>query len=215
MKSIIKIWALVLAMIVSVTVNAQTDAKSKVILQNVEKLYKSYKTIQTEFKITTKVANRKPSVASGSLWLKGIKFKVKYDNQEVYCDGKTIWSYNPTDEEVTLEDYRTRTNNLSPQEIFTFFNQGFKANYEGPVTSGKSTRDVIKLVPKKRKEKYAYIKIEVEKGTYKLRRVIQHYKNGTDVVIDLGDVQGNKTINDAIFTWDTKAHPGVQVVDLR
>ncbi len=215
MNLMIRIWVFIAVIFMSIGAYAQTDAKSKVILQNVEKLYKSYKTIQTDFKITTKVTNRKPSVSSGSLWLKGTKFKVKYDNQEVYCDGKTIWSYNPTDEEVTLEDYSTRTNNLSPQEIFTFFSQGFKANYEGPVTSGKSTRDVIKLVPKKRKEKYAYIKIEVEKGTYKLRRVIQHYKNGTDVIIDLGEVQGNKSINDSVFTWDTKGHPGVQVVDLR
>ena len=74
--------------------------------------------------------------------------------------------------------------------------------------------DVLKLVPKK-KEKYSYIKAEIEQGSYKIKKVTQYYKNGTEVIIAVNKVVPNTTLDDGFFAWSSAAHPGVAAVDLR
>lgn len=195
---------------------AQGDAKSKAIIQKAAKLYKSYATISCDFTITTKTAKAKPAVSVGKLWIKGTNFKLEYANQQIFCNGATIWAYSPSDEEVTIEDYKQKTNNIAPNEIFNLYSKGFKSNYEGPVPAdnGKSMHDLILLIPKK-KAKYAYIKVEIEQGSYKLKKVIQHFKNGTEVTIDVTKVVPNNKLEDSFFVWNQAAHAGVTPVDLR
>jgi outer membrane lipoprotein carrier protein len=106
----------------------QSDAKSQEILKKVSKLYQGYKTITASFTITTSAVNKKPLVSKGTVWIKGNKFKLNYANQEIYCNGSTIWTYNPDDQEVTLEDYKKRDNNITPNEIFTVYIKDIKAN---------------------------------------------------------------------------------------
>jgi len=191
----------------------QSDAKSQEILRKVSKLYQGYKTITASFTITTSAVNKKPLVSKGTVWIKGNKFKLNYANQEIYCNGSTIWTYNPDDQEVTLEDYKKRDNSITPNEIFTVYNKGYKSKYEGPTTEGNRVQDVIRLVPKK-KANYAYLKLEIDNSNYKINKVIQHYKNGTEVSIELNKLTPNTALKDDFFQWTEAGHDGVVVVDL-
>ena len=128
----------------------QSDAKSQEILKKVTKLYQGYKTINASFTITTTAVNKKPVVSKGTVWIKGNKFKLNYANQEIFCNGITIWTYNPDDQEVTMEDYKKRDNSITPNEIFTVYQKGYKSKYEGPTTEGGKVHDVVRLVPKKK-----------------------------------------------------------------
>ena len=119
----------------------------------------------------------------------------------------------PDDQEVTLEDYKKRDNSITPNEIFTVYNKGYKSKYEGPTTEGNRVQDVIRLVPKK-KANYAYLKLEIDNSNYKINKVIQHYKNGTEVSIELNKLTPNAALKDDFFQWTETGHDGVVVVDL-
>ncbi len=190
----------------------QSDAKSQEILKKVTKLYQGYKTINASFTITTTAVNKKPVVSKGTVWIKGNKFKLNYANQEIFCNGITIWTYNPDDQEVTMEDYKKRDNSITPNEIFTVYQKGYKSKYEGPTTEGGKVHDVVRLVPKK-KANYAYLKLEID-NSYKISKVIQHYKNGTEVTIELNKLTPNAAMKDDFFQWSDVGHSDVTVVDL-
>ncbi len=190
----------------------QSDAKSQEILKKVTKLYQGYKTINASFTITTTAVNKKPVVSKGTVWIKGNKFKLNYANQEIFCNGITIWTYNPDDQEVTIEDYKKRDNSITPNEIFTVYQKGYKSKYEGPTTEGGKVHDVVRLVPKK-KANYAYLKLEID-NSYKISKVIQHYKNGTEVTIELNKLTPNAAMKDDFFQWSDVGHSDVTVVDL-
>lgn len=194
---------------------AQQDAKSKAILKKSEAHYKSFKTLTADFSLTTTAEGKKPFTNKGSLQIKGNAFRLSYSDQTIFCDGKNIWSYNPADEEVTLETYKKKTNDLSPQEMFNLYNRNFKSIYEGTVNSGKETHEVVKLVPKKRKEKYAYIKVMIDQKTSELKKVVQHFKNGSEVTVTIDSFIPNKSFTDSYFKWDATQHKGVMLVDLR
>jgi len=199
----------------SIVLFAQPDAKSKSILKKSEVHYKSLKTITAVFTLTTRGEGKKPHTNKGKLFIKGNKFRLEYAEQTIYCDGKNIWSYNPVDEEVTLETYKKKTNDLSPEDMFNLYNRNFKSIFEGTVKSGSEVHHVIKLVPKKRKEKFAYIKVQIDQKTNELRKVIQHLKNGNDVIVTVTQLTPNKNLSDGYFIWQASEHKGAVLVDLR
>lgn len=192
---------------------AQSDAKATAILNKVSKVYKSYSTIKSGFTITTTTPQGKSTSSSGTVWIKGSKYKLDYAGQEIYCNGKFVWTYNRTDEEVTKENYKVKDNTISPNDIFTIYNKDFKNAYEGPTVKNGKTYEVIKMVPKK-KVNYSYIKLEIDKSTNKISSLIQYFKNGTTVTITINSLTPNTALADNFFEWDSASHPGVLLVDL-
>ena len=193
----------------------QADAQSKILLKKSELHYKAFKTISADFTLTTSGEGRKSQTNKGKLFIKGNQFKMDYAEQSIYCDGKSIWSYNQVDEEVTLETYKKKTNDLSPQDMFNLYNRNYKSSFEGTVKAGKETQNVIKLVPKKKKEKFAYVKVHIDSKTNELKKVIQHFKNGSEIIVTVNQMLPNKPLADDFFVWQASEHKGAVLVDLR
>lgn len=190
-----------------------SDPKATSILNKVSKLYKSYSGIKSTFSITTTSAQGKSTSSNGTVWIKGTHYKLDYAGQEIFCNGKYIWTYNKEDNEVTKENYKVKDNAITPNEIFTIYNRDFKNAYEGPTVKDGKTYEVIKMVSKK-KVNYSYIKLEIDKSTNKIQRMIQHYKNGTEIIYGIGQFTANTALPANFFEWNASAHPGVSEVDL-
>jgi outer membrane lipoprotein-sorting protein len=193
--------------------SAQNDPKAEAILKKVAKVYQSYSTINSTFAITTTPVNGKPTTENGTIWLKGKKFKLNYANQEIYCDGLFTWTFNQDDLEVIKENFKLRDNAITPNEIFTIYNRDFKSKFEGPTVRNGKSYDVIMLSPKK-KVNFAYVKLEVDKASNKIQRVVQHFKNGTQVAIEIKSLTPNTSMADNFFTWNQAAHSDAVLVDL-
>lgn len=203
-----------ISMMVVFQISAQNDPKATQILNKVSKLYKSYSTIKSTFTVTTTSAQGKSTPASsGTVWIKGNKYRLDYAGQEIYCDGKFIWTYNKDDKEVTKEVFKVKDNSITPNEIFTIYNRDFKSLFEGPIVKDGKTLDVVKLVPKK-KVNYSYLKLEIDRNTSKIQRMVQHFKNGTEISYAIGTFTPNVGIEDSFFQWNAASHPGVTLVDL-
>ncbi len=194
---------------------SQADPKSKDILKKSETHYKSFKTLAADFTLSTQSEGRKSSTNKGKIYIKGNKFRLEYSEQTIYCDGINIWSYNPIDEEVTLETYKKKANDMSPQDMFNLYSKNFKSVFEGTVKSGKEVHNVVKLVPKKKKEKFSYIKVHIDQKSNEMRKVVQHMKNGSEVTLVVTHFVSNGTLADSHFEWQAKDHKGAVLVDLR
>ena len=197
----------------SLTVQAQNDPKAEAIIKKVAAVYKSYSTIKASFTLTTTPVSGRASVEKGNVWLKGKKFRLDYASQEIYCNSLFTWTYSKDDAEVTKENFKLKDNSITPNEIFTIYNKGFKSKYEGPIVRNGKNYDVIQLVPKNAAN-YSYVKLEIDKATNKIQRVIQHYKNGTEVAIEVTSLVPNTPLADAFFEWNAAAHADVAIVDL-
>jgi outer membrane lipoprotein-sorting protein len=191
----------------------QNDPKAEAILKKVAAVYQSYSTIKATFTLTTTPASGRASVEKGSVWLKGKKFRLDYASQEIYCNSLFTWTYSKDDAEVTKENFKLRDNSITPNEIFTIYNKGFRSKYEGPIVRNGKNYDVIQLVPKNAAN-YSYVKLEIDKLTNKIQRVIQHYKNGTEVAIEVTSLVPNTALTDTFFEWNAAAHADVTLVDL-
>jgi len=131
----------ILAISVCLTLSADTfaqatkDPKAQAILKEVSAKFKATKSLSASFKVTTLDQKTKKSDSrSGSIVLKGNKYKLMLAGQEIYCDGKSAWTYLKEANEVQISGADDKTNGISPTNIFTIYENVFafdKSKYPG------------------------------------------------------------------------------------
>jgi len=192
------------------------DNQSTAILNKLSKTYKTYHSIKASFAISIKNPQATGSVRqSGTLYQKGKKFRVNMSEQEIYCDGKNIWTYLKGANEVQVSKFDAKTMEINPSEIFTIYEKGFIHKHAGQVTDGATTLDVIELTPTDKNKGYFKVKLGIDKLANKIKEMSVYSKNGVVTTYIITNFEPNISINDSYFKFNTKEKPGVIEIDLR
>lgn len=192
------------------------DNQSTAILNKLSKTYKTYNSIKASFAISIKNQQNASSVRqSGTLYQKGKKFRVNMSGQEIYCDGKTIWTYLKDANEVQISKFDAKTMDINPSEIFTIYEKGFIHKHAGQITDGTTTLDVIELTPTDKNKGYFKVKLGVDKLANKIKEMSVYGKNGVTTTYIITNFEPNININESYFKFNAKDKPGVIEIDLR
>jgi len=193
-----------------------TDPKAKVILDGLSKKYKALTAIKAAFKITMEAANGKnKDEKKGSLVLKGLKYQIVLENQEITCDNKTVWTYLKEANEVKIDNYEPDAHAINPSDIFTMYEKGFLYQLAEVVKENGKDLQVIELTPMDKKREFFKIKLFVDKAAQAIVKTRIFNNNGTHINYEIIQFTPNPAITDAYFTFDAKKHPGVEVNDIR
>lgn len=196
--------------------SATQDSRSKEILNKVSKTYKTYKSIKASFTVNIKNKQNNSSVnQSGTLYVKGKKFRVNMSGQEIYCDGKTIWTYLKDANEVQITKYDEKNMDVNPSDIFTIYEKGFIHKYAGQKTEGKKTLHLIEMTPTDKTKPYFKVRLSIDKLAAKVEEMSIHNKNGVTTTYKITKFSGNVDISDSYFKFNPKSKPGVIEIDLR
>lgn len=198
------------------SVSETQDNKSNEILNKLSKTYKTYKSVKASFTVT--IFNKKSNTKvrqTGQLYQKGKKFRVNMSGQEIYCDGKTIWTYIDGANEVQVSKFDAKSMDINPSEIFTIYEKGFVHKYGGQKVVGTKTLDIVELIPTDKSKGYFKVKLGIDKLANKVKEMVVYSKNGLETTYDINKLDANVPINDSYFKFNTKDKPGVIVIDLR
>ncbi|HLG02754.1 MAG TPA: outer membrane lipoprotein carrier protein LolA [Bacteroidia bacterium] len=210
-------------------VDPNYDNKAKTILDDVSKTAKSYSSITASFSISLKKANGTPDVKNGSIIMKSGRYKILLENvikgvskkEEYFNDGITTWVFSEKDKEVTVDcapdpNARKNENSISPNDIFTIHEKGFKYKFVKEETLNGKVVQVIDLFPEKPdKKNYHTVKLTIDKLKKQIITVIFMHKDQSTTTYSIKTLSPNLEVTDASFQFDAKSHPGVSVVDLR
>lgn len=190
--------------------------KSGEILKKVSKTYKSYKTVKAGFtiEIKSKQSNRK-TVQKGTIYIKGKKFKVEMAGQEIFCDGKIVWTYLKDANEVQISKYDESQMEVSPSNIFTIYEKGFIHKFTGSVMEDGVRYNEVELTPVDKKKPFFKVKLKIDDRNNKISSMHILAKNGTTTTYKITSFEGNLHMNDSFFKFDSKRKPGVTEIDLR
>lgn len=192
------------------------DPKAKAVLDKAVAKFSSKKGVEALFDISLEnEQNGKKETISGSLLLKGAKFKLAIRDIVTYFDGKTQYVYMPDGKEVTVsEPEKEEMKNVNPIIMIQSYKTDFMMKLvETKQVNGKPV-DVINLYPNDRKKDFSVMSLEIEQGSLKLLAVKLHGKNGVNTTFKLKSLT-EKPLADNTFVFDAKSVPGVEVVDLR
>jgi len=195
----------------------QNDPKAKSILDNVSKKFKSLKSVAADFVLKVHGANN--SVADsrkGTVYLKGPKYKVTMEGQEIISDNKTSWTYSKDVNEVTINNVDQGATTITPAKLFTnFYDKDFLYRMAGETTEKGKTLQNIEMTPVDKSKSIFKVILSVDKKQQNIARMKVFEKNGNQYTYEITNFKPNANVSDATFTFDPKKYPGVEVVDLR
>lgn len=195
---------------------AQYDPKA---LESLEAMSKKYKAIPSfEASLTSSLTNEAEGVNDefkGKITVKGDKFKLSLDEQEIYNNGTTVWTYLPAAKEVNIDNYDPSSDDINPTKIFDMYKKGFKYLHLGEKTENGVVLEEIDLVPEKKDAQYFKIKMFIVKKDKSIANWTMFDRSGNKFKYTITKFTPNVKVEDTFFTFDVKKYPGIEVIDLR
>lgn len=194
--------------------NAQ-DTKAKAILDKVSTKIKGMSSIKANFALTMSNASGKQSgTKKGTFLMKGNKYKVDLTEQKIICDGKSVWTYLPANKEVQVSSFNPNEQTISPAKLFSgSYNSEYKSTYVGEKTVSGKKVDVVEMIPVNNKS-FKKVQLYIDKSSNMISGGNMTDKNGGTYAYSISGVSSSN-VPDAEFTFDTRKHPDVEVIDLR
>jgi outer membrane lipoprotein carrier protein len=202
--------------------NSANDEQAAALLQKVSAKYSGYKNVAADFKLLIQRPKLKPEdsdkkytdTLTGKILLQQAKFNVSIKDQQIICDGKNIWTYNPGDKEVQVNYFEETDDIFSPAKIFSMYKEGYMYQIKEKKTVGGKNLTVIEMAPNK-KLSYFKIDVSIDEATLQIVESKIYEKSGVRYVYKITKQTPNTTTTADSFTFDAKKYPGVKVVDLR
>ncbi len=206
-----------LIFITSQSAFAQTDKQAQSILNGLSNKYKSYTSIKASFSIV--IENEKDKTRqsqTGTLFLKGSKYKLQIVGQEIISDGKTRWTYVKDANEVQIDNQKKDENSITPTNIFTIYEKGWFSKLISEKKVKKATYQYLELVPSDAKSRNIFkVKLTVNKEEKSIVSASMYDKNGTIQTIMVDKFLPNGANDESIYVFKSENYPGSEVVDLR
>lgn len=196
---------------------AQTsDPAAKAILDGVSAKFQTYKTVQATF--TYKVENaagKAVSTQTGTLLMKGTKYKVVFSGQEIYCNGVMIWNYDKGANEVSVSKVEASAGTITPQKLFTnFYDKDFRYLLNGEKKVGTKTLQEIEMTPIDKSKAFHKVYVQVDKATKTIYSTKVLENAGNRYTYTVNSIKTNNTLADSQFVFDKSKYPGVEQIDL-
>lgn len=206
---------LILSILMGFGVFAQ-DKKAESILDAMSAKYKALKTFNANFTYGVEGANAKlTNVFTGNVTVKGNKFKLKTAGQEIYNNGKDIYTFVKETNEVNISEFDPKDDSdFSPTKIYSIYKKGYKYVFKEEKKEGAASYEVVELSPLA-KSNVAKIQITVNKSDKSIKTWKVWDKAGKKTVFRIDKFVPNVPAADAMFSFDKSKYPGVEVVDLR
>jgi outer membrane lipoprotein carrier protein len=213
-----KLYSLIGILSLSMVAFAQgSDPAAKEVLDAVSSKFKTYKAVQSAF--TLKVEDPKgkvQGVKTGTVYMKGPKYRVNITGQDIFCDGSTVWTYDKASNEVTITQLDPSSSSITPQKLFTnFYDKDFLYKMNGEKKEGGKLLQEIEMTPTDKNKAFHKVYLLVDKKTQNIYSTKVLEKNGNKYSYTVNSLNGKANVADAMFVFDKKKYPGVEEVDLR
>jgi outer membrane lipoprotein-sorting protein len=189
------------------------DQVAKDVLDRLSSTTKSYKNMTVDFDFIFENKNQNINEnQKGILVLQEEMFRLEMEEQIIINDGESQWIYLADMNEVQIMEHDPEEQMMSPNKLFTIYEEGYKYTYVGTESQKGKRLQIIDLFPE---ESGAFIKVTlaVDAAKNQLHKITMHDKNGGTYAYLVTNFKSNTAI--APFIFNTIDYPGVEAIDLR
>lgn len=195
----------------------KSDPEAKKVLDAVSVKFKTFKSVKANFSLKIEnAAGKVQGTKTGTVMMKGVKYRVSITGQEIFCDGSTIWSFDVGANEVQVTTLDNSSGSITPQKLFTnFYDKDFLFMLNPEIKRAGKTYQVIELTPIDKTKPFFKVLVEVEKATKIIMSTQVFEKNGNRYLYAINSMSTTALLPDESFVFNLKKYPGVEVIDLR
>jgi outer membrane lipoprotein carrier protein len=192
----------------------KNDPEAKKILDAVSTKFKSFKSVQSKFSLKIENgAGKNLGTKTGTVYMKGTKYRLSLPGQEVFCDGSNVWTLDKPANEVTITRLDPSSNStITPQKLFTnFYDKDFLYKLNGE----KKGMQEIELTPIDKSKPFFKVLVNVNKASKTISSTTVFENTRNKYTYAVNNMKTSADVPDATFQFDPKKYPGVHVEDLR
>lgn len=194
---------------INIMIFGQTiDTKSKTILDNVTKSYKSKKNSYFKFSYISGGATQ-----TGIFYSDNNRYKLKIMGTEQIFDGNKIYSISDEDKEITIAKPSENQVAFSPLSYLDSYKKDYNVSYSGKKTISGIPVDVIKMSPVK-PNGLKSVTLYVNTPQKKLIKLEQVSNNNDLAVIQISNYKENQTLPSSTFTFDKSKYQNYLITEL-
>lgn len=182
----------------------QNSAQARKVLDKAASIVGRKGGATANFSISGKYGN-----SSGTIAIKGNKFRATTPDAIVWYDGKTEWTYIKKNEEVNVSTpTEAQQQSMNPYKFITIYKNGFNLSMTSTATDNN-----IHLVAQNQSRTIKEMYITVDKRTNLPKQVKMRQQNGWSTI----NITNFKAVDqsDATFRFNSKDFPRAEVIDLR
>ena len=212
MKTLKNILSLTL-LLIGLLGNSQDSEKAKALLNEVSAKVKSYDNISIDFKYSLQNSSENINqITRGDVTMEGEKYVLNVLGITRIFDGKTLYTINPEDEEVTISSENSEDENtVSPSKMLSFYKEGY--NYAMDIVQDVMGRKIqyVKLSPIDTHSEIKQILLGIDAKTKHIYNLIETGKNGTRTTLTVNSFKTNEPISKSLFKFDKSKYPNYYI----
>ena len=150
--------------------------------------------------------------------LKGEKYVLIMSDQEIFNDGKTIWTFLKDANEVNVDYYMPDEGDLSPNNIYSAYKKGYRYRWNENKKIGSRTLEVVELQPEDPKDPdkmFFKIILYIDNSDYTIHSWEMYDRAGNIFSYTISGFNPQFQASDDFFQFSESKYPDVEVVDLR
>jgi outer membrane lipoprotein-sorting protein len=195
---------------------SQDSNKAKALLNEVTAKVKSYENISIDFKYSLQNSSENINqVTRGDVTIEGDKYVLNVLGITRIFDGKTLYSINPEDEEVTISTENTEDENtVSPSKMLSFYEEGY--TYAMDIIQDVNGRKIqyVKLNPIDTHSEIKQVLLGIDAKTKHIYNLIEIGKNDTKTTLTVNSFKTNQPISKSLFKFDKSKYKNYYINNL-
>jgi outer membrane lipoprotein carrier protein len=197
-------------LIAGIAASAQ-DRKANALLNQVAEKTQSYEFIRIDFEY--RMINKAQGInetLDGILLSKGDKYKLNVAGQQIISDGKTMWTFLESVNEVQINEPMEEDEGFNPRS----FLQNWDDNFKAKTLSEAGNEVLLELMPKETSS-FVKVHVTVDKNKKQLMAISMFDSSGNEFVYSITHFSTGASISDNEFHFNPDDYPGIEVIDLR
>ncbi len=207
------IYVLILA-VIALTAKGQSE-EAKSVLDKMSKTYKEMAGFEISF--TQKIYSEAEVIEryTGSATVSKEKFFLKFREQHIYCDGKSLWTYLVESQELTITNFEPEEGAIDPTNIYDIYKEGFTYEYKRQDNINGELVHVIELISTNEYADFTNIFMYIgQKDSYLKAWDLIDF-DGVKSGFEVSNFKPDQVYGPKFFEFDEKANPVQHKEDFR
>ena len=185
------------------------------VLDQTASVLKKKEVIEVHFEGTHFNGLEEAGKATGKITLKGSKFKIESDDLTTWFDGRTQWTLLNGSDEVNVDTPNpVEMQRMNPYTFVDLYKEGYNLKVTDVTYQEKSCHEVRLIAQTKQQDIQLLIAV-IDKNTHLPQSIRIKDGRGEWVRIRVQSLRTLRKVGDDFFKFDTRKHPGIEVIDLR
>lgn len=194
----------------------QTDGGATAIVKDLAKKYEAFSSMKIQYTLKIEKDKKVLATSTGNVLLAGNQYVAEMAGQQLFCDGTTMWNYQPESNEVSIFDYdpMDEDNMLNPAKILKNWSKIYSAKLIREELQKNKMIQIVDLKPLKMSDVYK-VRLFVDKDKKQLTAIAMYETDNTISTYYIDKFVPDATVAKSQFVFDVSRHPDVEVNDMR